>query len=435
MSNLHNISRICWNSFHENSRRFYSYLALKICYFLSCFLIAIIFLLHFLNFYLFSITGVISAFLNADWTIMDSAPSMVHRAGDTLIVRRVVSGDQVVLDQRGQELQDSGERQGLDLRKDSQRDDSNNQQAPHTQLQFLTALAAQLAASNFQQQQQQIRETSYQQHERHDLDVETSVDNKQQCDSDANLPQCKIKRNYSCNNCPFFTQNPRKFLIHLRDVHGEKIVINDCKFCLYASRHYQKLVRHMKMVHGSTEGISEPGHFRRREKRRRVSADARTKVHKQPQAFPSTISASSSSNKTTPDLNAINQMLQLQNQLQMQLQAQLQNQYQESLPVDLPSDDEMASLDLTVNVSPNGTKVFKCILCEFSSTDETHLIQHEKDEHVGTKFYRCQKCSYVTHINARFNKHVKYHSMPMIKCVLCDFRTPVRLICLTTTLS
>lgn len=359
---------------------------------------------------------------------MDSAPSMVHRAGDTLIVRRVVSGDQVVLDQRGQELQDN-ERQGLDLRKDSQRgEDPNNQQAPHaTQLQFLTALAAQLAASNFQQQQS--RETNYQQHERHDLDIEAS--SEKQSDSDANLPQCKIKRNYSCNNCPFFTQNPRKFLVHLRDVHGEKIVINDCKFCLYASRHYQKLVRHMKMVHGSTEGINEPGHFRRREKRRRVSADARTKqMHKQQLPFSAVAASSSSSanNKanttTTTDLNAINQMLQLQNQLQMQLQAQLQSQYQESLPVDVPSDDEMASLDLT-NVSPNGTKVFKCILCDFSSTDETQLIQHEKDEHAGTKFYRCQKCSYVTHINARFNKHVKYHSMPMIKCVLCDFRTPV----------
>lgn len=349
---------------------------------------------------------------------MDSAPSMVHRAGDTLIVRRVVSGDQVVLDQPGQQLE--SDNHGLDLRKDPQKDESHQQQQTHaSQLQFLTALAAQLAASNFQQQHQQSRSdtNNYQAHERHDLDIEAG--NKS--DSEPNLPQCKIKRNYSCNNCPFFTQNPRKFLVHLRDIHGEKIVINDCKHCLYASRHYQKLVRHMKMVHGSTEGISEPGHFRRREKRRRVSADARTKVHKQVMPYqPSAVSSKA------PDLNAINQMIQLQNQLQMQLQAQLQGQYQESLSaIDVPSDDEMANLDMTMNISPNGTKVFKCILCEFSSTDESQLVQHEKDEHAGTKFYRCQKCSYVTHINARFNKHVKYHSMPMIKCVLCDFRTPV----------
>lgn len=174
----------------------------------------------------------------------------------------------------------------------------------------------------------------------------------------------------------------------------------------------------MKMVHGSTEGINEPGHFRRREKRRRMSADAR---HKNPMpAFPT-------STKTVNDLTAINQMLQLQNQLHLQLQAQLQ--YQESLPQDIPSDDEMASLDLTMNLSPNGTKVFKCILCEFSTTDEPQLIHHEKDEHSDTKFYRCEKCSYVTHIKARFSKHVKYHSMPMIKCMLCDFRTPVSVNC------
>lgn len=73
---------------------------------------------------------------------------------------------------------------------------------------------------------------------------------------DEALPQCKIKRNYSCNYCTYFTQNPRYHLTHLRDVHGEKIVINKCKLCLYASRHYQKLVRHMRMVHGCTDGIS-----------------------------------------------------------------------------------------------------------------------------------------------------------------------------------
>ncbi|XP_050071812.1 uncharacterized protein LOC126559686 [Anopheles maculipalpis] len=64
------------------------------------------------------------------------------------------------------------------------------------------------------------------------------------------LPQCKIKRNYSCGSCHYFTQNPRYYLTHLRDTHGEKISVYECKRCLYASRHYQKLARHMRMVHG-----------------------------------------------------------------------------------------------------------------------------------------------------------------------------------------
>lgn len=374
---------------------------------------------------------------------MDSAPSMVHRAGDQLIVRRVVSGEQLVLDQRGQALQDNSDNNALlDLRKDPTKEDrigdsnnsssNNNNQFQQTQYPLPLSLPAAVAAAltlqaNFKLDQIRADTFQQQQHERHDLDDHLSGNKS---DSDANLPQCKIKRNYSCNNCSFFTQNPRKFLVHLRDVHGEKIVINECKFCLYASRHYQKLVRHMKMVHGSTEGINEPGHFRRREKRRRMSADARQKqMQKQMPSFSTSASSSSANVSTaaskTVDINAINQMIQLQNQLQMQLQAQLQNQYQESLPQDIPSDDEMASLDISMNISPNGTKVFKCILCEFSSMEEAQLIQHETDEHAGTKFYRCKKCSYVTHISARFNKHVKYHSMPMIKCALCDFRTPV----------
>lgn len=339
---------------------------------------------------------------------MDSAaPSMVHRNGDTLIVRRVVSGDQLVLDQRGQSVQDGSS--GLDLRKEPKEEKkSENPQFPYQiPLQLPPALVAAFtlqAANNLKFDQSR---GDFQDRPDYDQDI---ADDKS--DSEANLPQCKIKRNYSCNNCNFFTQNPRKFLVHLRDVHGEKIVINECKFCLYASRHYQKLVRHMKMVHGSTEGINDPAHFRRREKRRRMSADARQK-NSMP-AFPT-------STKTVNDLTAINQMLELQKQLHMQLQKQLQYQ-QESQPHDMPSDDETEM----VTLSPNGTKVFKCILCEFSTVEESQLIQHEKEEHSDTKFYRCEKCSYVTHIKARFSKHVKYHSMPMIKCMLCDFRTPVR---------
>ncbi|XP_053679487.1 uncharacterized protein LOC128730462, partial [Anopheles nili] len=81
------------------------------------------------------------------------------------------------------------------------------------------------------------------------------------------LPQCKVKRNYTCGSCSYCTQNPRSYLTHLRDAHGEKISINECKRCLYASRHYQKLVRHMKMVHGACverEKVSSPNRRQRK---------------------------------------------------------------------------------------------------------------------------------------------------------------------------
>ncbi|XP_065569805.1 uncharacterized protein LOC136033109 isoform X2 [Artemia franciscana] len=53
-----------------------------------------------------------------------------------------------------------------------------------------------------------------------------------------------------------------------------------------------------------------------------------------------------------------------------------------------------------------------------TSGEDPHLLK--------TKFYRCSHCQYITHVKARFTKHVKYHSMPTIKCDLCDFKTPYK---------
>ncbi|XP_055539605.1 uncharacterized protein LOC129726671 [Wyeomyia smithii] len=159
------------------------------------------------------------------------APSMVQREGDKLIVRRVVSGDEVFLNQT------SSSPSSVSTTKEQSLADS------------LKLLSGEEDLSKF------------------GLILEDSSAGKggEQGDSaEQQLPQCKIKRNYSCSSCTYFTQNPRKYLTHLRDVHGEKIIINECKRCLYASRHYQKLVRHMKMVHGSTDGIKTPFSSRRR---------------------------------------------------------------------------------------------------------------------------------------------------------------------------
>ncbi|KAJ3634226.1 hypothetical protein MTP99_011128 [Tenebrio molitor] len=156
---------------------------------------------------------------------------------------------------------------------------------------------------------------------------------------DKDLPECKVKRNYSCSACDFFTQNPRHYLHHLRDVHEERVRIYECPNCLYASRHFQKLLRHSKMVHGDDEPATTP-----------------------------------------PPTDA--------------------------------ADAEPAA--------------FKCSVCAFAARTRPQLERHERAEHIKTKFFRCTKCTYATHMKARFTKHVKYHSMPMIKCDMCDFRTPYK---------
>lgn len=380
---------------------------------------------------------------------MDSAPSMVQRSGDTLIVRRVVSGEQLILDQDGSVLENYIKNQGnhhnqdsennlSDLRKEESLINQNPLPLP------LTLPAAVVAALTLQQQQQSLLKSNLNldSNKNSDLHIESNnqkkfndLESRSPSDNESNLPQCKIKRNYSCNNCSFFTQNPRRFLTHLRDIHGEKIVINECKFCLYASRHYQKLVRHMKMVHGSTEGINEPLHMRRRvahmkeAKKRRISSENKFQQQQQQIFFGNLLSSATATNSIPEDLSPINLSQQQHN---LMLPSTMEQFIQQSLTVGSPSEspfqDDMESMDLSMTPqhTANGNKIFKCIICDFSTLNEDLLIKHEKEDHMKTKFFRCEKCSYVTHIKARFSKHVKYHSMPMIKCMMCDFRTPYK---------
>ncbi|XP_031627322.1 uncharacterized protein LOC116343422 isoform X2 [Contarinia nasturtii] len=308
------------------------------------------------------------------------APSMVHRSGDKLIIRSVVSGDQIFLGQNSDKnaLEKLNLADYHDPTNDSIEEiiDNNNLQSP------------------------------------------SSHDKK---DDDSNLPQCKIKRNYSCNNCSFFTQNPRHFLAHLRDIHGEKIIINECKHCLYASRHYQKLVRHMKMVHGSTDGLEEQA-----QSRKRASQLAREEKKRKLQLL------SSAGSSTNVNLNDSISVLQAAAAAAV-VASSPSHIANKSLNASISSTNSAATTSQSnidasnqMNSEVLNQKFLKCTLCDYTTLYRTQMVEHEREEHNKTKFFRCQKCSYVTHIKARFSKHVKYHSMPMIKCVMCDFRTPYK---------
>lgn len=183
-------------------------------------------------------------------------PSMVQRSGGTLIVRSVVSGiplyaEETLEDDDNNNNNNNSNNKNMKIIPSPQAVVTNN---PSLTLEQHYEQLKRAQEQLMQQQQQSL----VQEHQRLQA---AAVELKEE-----GLPQCKIKRNYSCNYCTYFTQNPRYHLTHLRDVHGEKIVINKCKLCLYASRHYQKLVRHMKMVHGCTDGIAS-GHGQARGKR------------------------------------------------------------------------------------------------------------------------------------------------------------------------
>uniref|UniRef100_A0A069DY79 Putative zn finger n=1 Tax=Panstrongylus megistus TaxID=65343 RepID=A0A069DY79_9HEMI len=190
--------------------------------------------------------------------------------------------------------------------------------------------------------------------------------------SQGELPQCKIKRNYSCPNCDYYTQNPRFYLYHQKQVHKEKIKIYECPNCLYASKHSQKLQRHVHMVH-----IMGSGKRRALKPRKIVPAPA-----------------------------------------SQQITSQQQQQ--------VIYEGEEADEDPEPTYAEDGTQIYKCSVCGELCKTENQLARHERQIHLKRKFYRCAKCNYVTHMKARYTKHVKYHSMPMIKCDLCDFKTPYK---------
>ncbi|CAH1133376.1 unnamed protein product [Ceutorhynchus assimilis] len=201
--------------------------------------------------------------------------------------------------------------------------------------------------------------------------------------SSKELPDCKVRRNYTCTSCDFFTQNPRIYLYHLRDVHRQKIKVYECPNCLYASKHFQKLLRHSRMVHGTSEGVT-PTETSRKSRRR------------------------SNENDHLEDVAAEN------------------GEAEESFLLTEEHLDEDVGIDEMLPEDPDRPVLFKCSVCAFTSRNRAQLGKHEREEHIKTKFFRCSKCTYVTHIKARYTKHVKYHSMPMIKCDMCDFRTPYK---------
>lgn len=194
-------------------------------------------------------------------------------------------------------------------------------------------------------------------------------------DQDEDLPQCKIKRNYACPECSYFTQNPRFYLYHLKTVHRHKIRIYECPNCLYASKHSQKLQRHVQMVHITGNDKKKEANSKSAQEYLRAVDDAEE------------------------DIGDVDEE-------------------------DFFEHETDTSECYAVTEKDNG-KVFECSACPFTSPLVNLVKRHEKI-HSKKKLFRCSKCDYVTHMKARFTKHVKYHSMPMIKCEACDFKTPYK---------
>lgn len=298
---------------------------------------------------------------------MSVLPSMVHRSGDTLVVRSVVSGDPLYEDVFSS---------------------------------YSTAISTsnKLGFYNDDHKQHQDRSQGH---------CAADLNPPGRHPHDDNLPECKVKRNYSCSTCDYFTQNPRNYLYHLRDVHREKVKVYECPSCLYASKHYQKLLRHTRMVHGRNSA---------------TSCTVQDKTNPKLTSNPSSTTPHGRRKRAVgkeENINACDETIQTSPR-----PADDEEQDEE----EDDDEDDVHDIDdaMQDGRSESGNGKFRCALCPFVAKGQQQLTRHESEVHIRTKFFRCTKCSYVTHIKARYTKHVKYHSMPMIKCDLCDFRTPYK---------
>lgn len=56
-----------------------------------------------------------------------------------------------------------------------------------------------------------------------------------------------------------------------------------------------------------------------------------------------------------------------------------------------------------------GGKVYKCKLCDYSTSSKVHMLKH-KLRHMGEKKYKCDKCDYITHRKEKVDLHkMKQH--------------------------
>ncbi|XP_042885912.1 uncharacterized protein LOC122262059 isoform X2 [Penaeus japonicus] len=215
------------------------------------------------------------------------------------------------------------------------------------------------------------------------------------------LPQCRLKRNYTCVHCGFNTQNPREHLYHLRDEHGERMKVFECPRCIYASKNQQKLIRHARMVH-------------KLKIKRQESGNSPYKSHK------------SSRVKLSPSKSARESVSPGKSSRSSPGKSPRSSESTHDMWEGM---DEYEDEDLEMDDSPvkgDERKMYFCEQCDYSCRSRKILNRHETSFHLKRRFFRCVKCNYVTHLKGRYTKHMKYHQLPILKCEYCDFRTPYR---------
>ena len=224
------------------------------------------------------------------------------------------------------------------------------------------------------------------------------------------LPATRIRRQYTCNDCGFRTINPREFLYHRRDAHGQRLKIVECPYCVYACQYVQKLQRHLLLVHKLETSMTPPP-----EVTQTSSKTNKSKAIPKAQTIPK-IESPDSLSEESAGTSQQNVVPKIRVKLPTLTSPAMVTTNQVSGP--LPPPPKAKLVINQKNVSDHKRKI---ALQRQISANQKRL----NDKSIfAKKYHKCQTCGYMTNVQYLFKKHMKYHSAPKIKCEMCDFESP-----------
>lgn len=192
--------------------------------------------------------------------------------------------------------------------------------------------------------------------------------------------QRKLNRKYHCVDCNSFTFEPRTYLEHRQQIHGETITIHGCLVCNYASRHANKVSRHMKMVHHLTG----------------ESLDAWKSQSKM------TVSHSAIADTNSgPAATKIGHTKVFKCTICNQFETVLRNSLMDHVRENHPHID-----------------IHNCDICNYSHYIKDRFRRHVK-YHKMEKIH-CEKCDFETVYKWNMERHMKHHTVSLTNTFSCD---------------
>lgn len=171
-----------------------------------------------------------------------------------------------------------------------------------------------------------------------------------------------MNRNYPCIDCNLSTQNPRLYLQHRRDNHGDVFTIHECDLCIYATKHSTKLVRHRRTVHRGIPAIE-------------ASIENVSNI-------PAQISIC-----TMCSFRTLNKLMLIDH----------------------------------IRVAHPTAQIYKCDFCNYSHYSKDHFTRHQRYHSMHR--VQCHICEFKTIYKWNLDRHMRHHNAngTGVQCTKCNF--------------